>query len=130
MIDDDGLEVPGDRIRLEQALGNLVDNALRHGGGKVLVSARAAGDRIELHVADEGPGFPDEFLDQAFSRFARPDEARARGGSGLGLSIVRVIAEAHGGSAHVTNLASGADTWLSLPSDNGAEKVQTEAPTT
>jgi len=130
VIDDDGLEVPGDRIRLEQALGNLVDNALRHGGGKVLVSARAAGDRIELHVADEGPGFPDEFLDQAFSRFARPDEARARGGSGLGLSIVRVIAEAHGGSAHVTNLASGADTWLSLPSDNGAEKVQTEAPTT
>ena len=120
VIGDDGLEVPGDRIRLEQALGNLVDNALRHGGGKVLLSARAAGDTVELHVADEGPGFPTEFLELAFNRFARPDEARSRGGSGLGLSIVRVIAEAHGGSAHVTNLATGVDTWVTLPSGNGA----------
>jgi heavy metal sensor kinase len=120
VIDDHGLTVPGDRIRLEQALGNLVDNALRHGDGEVLLSSRAAHDAVELHVVDEGPGFPPEFLEHAFNRFARPDETRSRGGSGLGLSIVRVVAEAHGGSAHVANLSTGADAWLTLPSERDA----------
>lgn len=108
--------VAGDRIRLEQALGNLVDNALRHGDGAVRLSAGTTDAGIELHVVDEGHGFPPEFLDHAFNRFARPDETRARGGSGLGLSIVRVIADAHGGSAHVANLQpAGADAWVTLP---------------
>jgi len=111
-----GLRVRGDRIRLEQALGNLVDNALRHGGGEVRLSAAAADGRVELHVTDEGSGFPPDFLERAFERFARPDQARTRGGSGLGLSIVQVIAEAHGGSAHVANKdRGGADVWVSLP---------------
>jgi heavy metal sensor kinase len=109
--------VGGDRLRLEQALGNLVDNALRHGGGEVRLSAVAADGRVELHVTDEGGGFPPEFLGQAFERFARADPARARGGAGLGLSIVRVIAEAHGGSAHVASTdGGGADVWVALPS--------------
>ena len=108
--------VRGDRIRLEQALGNLVDNALRHGGGEVQLSAAAADGLVELHVTDEGTGFPPEFLGHAFERFSRPDQARARGGAGLGLSIVRVIAEAHGGSAHaVNNDGRGADVWVALP---------------
>jgi signal transduction histidine kinase len=111
-----GLRVRGDRIRLEQALGNLVDNALRHGGGEVRLSAAAADGLVELHVTDEGSGFPPEFVERAFERFARPDQARARGGSGLGLSIVQVIAEAHGGSAHVANQdRGGADVWVTLP---------------
>lgn len=110
-------QVLGDRIRLEQALGNLVDNALRHGGGKVRLSATSADGLVELHVADEGEGFPVGFISQAFERFARPDDARTRGGAGLGLSIVRAIAEAHGGSAHVTNRQeAGADAWVVLPS--------------
>lgn len=112
-----GFQVQGDRIRLEQALGNLVDNALRHGGGEVRLSAAPANGLVELHVTDEGSGFPPEFLGQAFERFSRPDQARVRGGSGLGLSIVRVIAEAHGGSAHVANKdRGGADVWVALPS--------------
>ena len=112
-----GFQVWGDRIRLEQALGNLVDNALRHGGGEVWLSARQANGLVELHVTDEGSGFPGAFLGQAFERFARSDQARTRGGSGLGLSIVRVIAEAHGGSAHVANSdRGGADVWVALPS--------------
>jgi len=112
-----GFQVWGDRIRLEQALGNLVDNALRHGGGEVWLSARQANGLVELHVTDEGSGFPGAFLGQAFERFARSDQARTRGGSGLGLSIVRVIAEAHGGSAHVANDGrGGADVWVALPS--------------
>jgi two-component system OmpR family sensor kinase len=112
-----GVQVRGDRMRVEQALGNLVDNALRYGGGEVRLSAATADGSVELHVTDEGSGFPPEFLAEAFERFARADEARARGGSGLGLSIVRMIAEAHGGSAHATNNdGGGADVWVTLPS--------------
>lgn len=116
VVADPGIIVPGDRIRLEQALGNLVENALRHGGGEVRLSAVTSVGLVELHVADQGGGFPPEFLAQAFNRFARPDETRARGGSGLGLSIVQVIAVAHGGSAHVANRdPAGADAWIALP---------------
>jgi two-component system, OmpR family, sensor kinase len=114
---EDGLLVRGDRIRLEQALGNLVDNALRHGAGEVRLAATKDNGVVELHVTDEGEGFPPQFLSQAFDRFSRPDQSRTRGGSGLGLSIVKMIAEAHGGSAHVANSRrGGADAWVALPS--------------
>jgi signal transduction histidine kinase len=109
--------VRGDRIRLEQALGNLCDNALRYGKGEVRLSAAQSNGLIELHVTDEGGGFPPELIERAFDRFARLDQVRARGGSGLGLSIVRAIAEAHGGSAQLANRnGSGADVWVSVPS--------------
>ena len=98
-----GDRVCGDRVRLEQALGNLVDNALRHGEGVVELSAARHGDMVELHVTDQGEGFPADYLAKAFERFTRADSARSGGGTGLGLSIVDVIARAHGGSAHVTN---------------------------
>ena len=111
-----GFRVRGDRLRLEQALANLVENALRHGGGEVRLSAASVDGVVELHVTDEGSGFPPDFLGRAFERFARADEARAGGSSGLGLSIVRMIAEAHGGTAHVTNNdGRGADAWIALP---------------
>ena len=112
----DGLCVQADRLRLEQALGNLVDNALRHGGGRVELAAAAADGAIELHVRDGGAGFPPGFLERAFDRFARADPARGGGGAGLGLAIVRTIALAHGGSAHAANRPpEGADVWLALP---------------
>jgi heavy metal sensor kinase len=111
-----GLELVGDRIRLEQALGNLVENALRYGAGDVGLSASTENGFVQLHVTDEGAGFPPEFLERAFERFTRLDAARGRGGTGLGLSIVRVIAEAHGGVAVATNRAGGgADVWVALP---------------
>jgi signal transduction histidine kinase len=104
-----------DPQRLEQALGNLVDNALTHGGGAVSLSVRVDGDRVELHVADEGTGFPDGFAERAFDRFSRADDARGRGGAGLGLAIVQSIATAHAGSAGVANReGGGADVWISL----------------
>jgi signal transduction histidine kinase len=110
------LRLRADRLRVEQALGNLVDNALRHGGGAVLLRAEAVNGRVELHVEDGGGGFPPAFLRHAFERFSRPDRARERGGAGLGLSIVRTIAEAHGGSADAANLSGGgADVWLAVP---------------
>ena len=111
-----GLRVRGDRLRLEQALGNLIDNALRHGGDVVQLDATAVDGRIELHVRDRGVGFPPDFLAQAFERFSRADSARARGGAGLGLSIVRAIAEAHGGTAQATSShLGGTDIRLTIP---------------
>jgi len=110
------MEVRADRSRLEQALANLVDNALRHGRGPVRIEARAQGAWLELHVLDQGPGFPIPFLERAFERFSRADEARSGTGAGLGLAIAAAIAHAHGGTAQAANRArGGADVWLSIP---------------
>lgn len=111
-----GVSVCGDRLRLEQALANLVENALRHGDGEVQLSATPVDGLIELHVTDEGSGFPPQFLGRAFERFARADGARAGSSAGLGLAIVLMIAEAHGGTASVANNdGPGADAWIALP---------------
>jgi signal transduction histidine kinase len=105
-----GLVVDVDPARIEQALGNLVDNALQHGTGAVTLFIRAAGGRVELHVTDEGSGVPPGFAKRAFDRFSQADSARSGPGSGLGLSIVQLIAAAHGGSARI----DGADAWLTI----------------
>jgi two-component system OmpR family sensor kinase len=113
---DDRAWVLGDRVRLDQAISNLVENALRHGEGTIDVHTRLADDQLEFHVADEGDGFPPEFLAAAFERFARADPSRPRGGVGLGLSIVQAIARAHHGHAHATNRSQGGtDVWIALP---------------
>ena len=92
-----------DPLRSRQALANLVDNALRYGAGDIRLAARAAGDAVEIDVSDEGAGFPPELVPHAFERFSRGDGARTRGGTGIGLAIVRVIAEAHGGTAVIVS---------------------------
>jgi signal transduction histidine kinase len=102
-----GLAVTGDRLRLEQAVGNLVDNALRYGSGTVRLSARPDDGGITLSVADEGAGFPTAFLPHAFERFTRADVARTRGAAGLGLALVEAVARAHGGHAIAANVPSG-----------------------
>jgi signal transduction histidine kinase len=81
----------------------------------VHLEARAAGHDVELHVRDEGGGFPDDFLPRAFSRFSRAEPGHSGGGAGLGLAIVDAIARAHGGAAGAAN-DGGADLWISLPS--------------
>jgi signal transduction histidine kinase len=97
----EGLRLCADPLRIRQALGNLVDNALRHGEGEVVLGARRAGAGVEIEVADQGAGFPPEIAEQAFERFTRGDRARTRGGAGLGMAIVRTIAEAHGGASAI-----------------------------
>jgi signal transduction histidine kinase len=107
-----------DRLRLEQALGNLVDNALRHGAGTVRLDGAIEDGMVELTVGDEGRGFPPEFLPHAFERFSRADVARGGGSAGLGLAIVEAIARAHGGTASAANGAGGgAEVRLTIPAD-------------
>jgi signal transduction histidine kinase len=110
------LRVAIDPLRSRQALGNLVDNALRYGAGEIRLSARGNGDAVEIDVSDEGAGFAAELRPHAFERFSRGDGARTRGGTGIGLAIVRVIAEAHGGTAEIVDTASnGATVRLRVP---------------
>ena len=110
------IELAVDREQVERALGNLVENALRHGSGKVRLRASGHDGAVELHVTDEGAGFDPDFLPVAFERFTRADEARGSGGTGLGLAIVAAVAHAHGGSAGATNRDGiGADVWIAFP---------------
>jgi signal transduction histidine kinase len=98
-VEDGEVTINADPLRMRQALGNLVDNALRHGAGDVVLRAGADDGGVALEISDSGPGFAPDIADRAFERFARGDRARTRGGTGLGLAIVRAIAEAHGGRA-------------------------------
>jgi two-component system, OmpR family, sensor kinase len=109
-------QVAVDRLRVEQALGNLVDNALRHGAGAVSLAAETRDGVIDFCVSDDGAGFPEAFLPRAFERFARADEARGGGSAGLGLAIAREIARSHGGDVRaVSPSTGGAVVTLSLP---------------
>lgn len=102
----DDVEVDVDRLRLQQALAALVDNAIRHTSNDVTVriSASKSEGSAELAVADSGPGLTADEAAVVFDRFSRGDRSRARktGGSGLGLSITRAIVQAHGGEISVT----------------------------
>jgi two-component system OmpR family sensor kinase len=110
-----GLDVRADPTRLEQALTNMVDNALHYGATPIRLTAVERNGFVELHVTDAGSGFTPEFLPRAFERFARADAGRTTRGTGLGLAIVDAIARAHGGSAHAANLVGGgADVWIAI----------------
>jgi two-component system sensor histidine kinase BaeS len=99
--------IHADPARLAQALGNLVENAMRHAprGGVVSVSARrtTAKHGVAIEVTDDGPGIPEAALPHLFDRFFRVEAARSPGGSGLGLAIVRTLVEAHGGTVTASN---------------------------
>ncbi|MBI4890400.1 MAG: HAMP domain-containing protein [Acidobacteria bacterium] len=118
---DSGLKVKGQRFRLEQALVNLMDNAVKFGkeGGVVRVESRQTeGGLVEVDVADDGIGIPSEDLPRIFERFYRVDKARSRaaGGTGLGLSIVKHVAEVFGGTVRVkSEVGQGSTFTLSLP---------------
>jgi signal transduction histidine kinase len=113
---EEGLVADVDPMRLEQAVGNLVDNALRYGAGPIELIAVRRGEMLQIHVADRGPGLPEAFLEEAFERFTRVEHSSSTGGAGLGLSIAASIAAAHGGRAQLVNRrGGGADAWLELP---------------
>jgi two-component system OmpR family sensor kinase len=103
----------GDPDRIAQALRNLARNAVEHtepDSGLVRLEVNRLGpDRLRFVVLDDGPGIPESERDRVFERFHRTDSARSRttGGAGLGLAIVRAIAEAHGGQVRATNPGAG-----------------------
>jgi signal transduction histidine kinase len=112
--------VLADRERVAQILRNLLTNALQHtpGGGSVTLRARPADGVVEFSVCDTGPGIPAEHLALVFERFHRvdPSRARATGGAGLGLAIVRRLVEAHGGTVRVeSEEGKGASFSFTLP---------------
>ncbi|GAA2844120.1 sensor histidine kinase [Crossiella cryophila] len=107
MVVDGPLHLTADPVRLRQALGNLVSNALRYTqpGGAVVVTGRVDEHEAVLEVTDTGIGIAAEDLPHVFDRFWRADKSRSRrtGGSGLGLTITRYLVEAHGGTIRVTS---------------------------
>jgi signal transduction histidine kinase len=103
------VRVMGDRARLGQAITNLADNAARHATSTVRLTLRERPDGASIVVEDDGPGVPAEQRDRVFERFVRLDASRGRssGGSGLGLSIVREIVLAHGGTVRMVDRTDG-----------------------
>jgi two-component system, OmpR family, sensor kinase len=113
-------EMCGDELRIRQAVSNLLSNGRAHTppGTEIVVRLDGTGEERLIEVEDHGPGIPEQHLSQVFERFFRvdPSRARASGGSGLGLSIVAGIAEAHGGRVEALATAGGGLTLrLALP---------------
>ncbi len=112
-------EIRGDRARLRQVLGNLIDNAVKYSpeGGEVEVQAFAADGLVRVSVHDPGPGIPREHQERIFEKFGRLEiPGSSKPGTGLGLFIARSIAEAHGGTLEVSPLPrEGATFVLALP---------------
>jgi signal transduction histidine kinase len=118
-VGDDADQLTADPVRLEQALSNLVANAIRHTpcGGMVDLEARHAVDAVALSVVDSGHGIAPQHLPHVFERFYKVDQARASadGGSGLGLSIVKAIVERHGGAITVDSRPGRTAFTMRLP---------------
>ena len=117
---DTGLRVHANTLLAEQAIGNLVSNAIRYApdGSCVEVAAHADRDAVAIEVRDQGPGIPERHLPRLFERFYRVEASRARegGGTGLGLAIVKHIAMVHGGSIEVASAPGRGSTFtLRLP---------------
>ncbi|WP_036286392.1 HAMP domain-containing sensor histidine kinase [Methylocystis sp. ATCC 49242] len=119
-----GLTVTGSRELLGQAVVNLVDNALKYGsrGEKpgIDVSAKRVGDRIEIIVADHGPGIAPADRDRVVGRFVRLENSRSRPGSGLGLSMASAVARLHHGVLRIEDNEPGLRVVLSLPAMRAA----------
>jgi signal transduction histidine kinase len=105
---DPGIMIRGDRHLLSQAVANLLDNALKYGGGEVRLSAHQHDGRAALEVSDSGPGIPENEREAVFDRFVRLEPSRSTPGNGLGLSLVRAVARLHGGSVALADAQPGA----------------------
>ena len=109
--------IHGDRELLTQMLANLVENALRHcpHGTAIELSVQRHGDRVVATVADDGPGIPAEEREKVFQRLYRLDESRSTPGNGLGLSLVRAIADLHGAKIELQDRRPGLGVTVDFP---------------
>ena len=106
----------GDRDMIQQAVANLLDNALKFSpdGGEIHLSAHESAGRLVIRVTDQGPGMPEEDMKRATERFFRGETARNTPGSGLGLSLVQAVAQLHGGDIELSDAHPGLDALLTL----------------
>jgi two-component system sensor histidine kinase BaeS len=122
-VDDAADDVTADPHRIDQAVDNLVANALRHtsGGGRVTLRAWREADRVVLSISDTGEGIAPEHLPHVFERFYKVDPSRPGGtaGSGLGLSIVKAIVERHGGTIRAASEPGRTEFTIELPQGEG-----------
>jgi signal transduction histidine kinase len=112
------VEVSGDRVRLEQVAANLVDNALKYTppGGRVTVDVAREGDQAVLRVCDTGAGIREDELPRIWERLFRGDTSRTERGLGLGLSLVKAVVQAHGGTVSVESRPGKGSTFaVALP---------------
>lgn len=112
------LACPADEIRLRQALGNLLDNAIKYNrrGGWVTFEAEVKDNEVIISVSDSGAGVAEGETEKIWERLYRSERSRSEKGLGLGLSFVKAIAEAHGGRAWVTSMVNeGSTFYVSLP---------------
>ena len=109
--------VDADAAQLERAFANLIENAVRHGGGRpVLVKSRRVGDKIIVRVVDQGPGIPQSEWQRIFEPFQHGGSSGAQGGAGLGLAIARGFVEANGGEIAVDSVpGQGSSFVVSFP---------------
>lgn len=121
--DEAAMLVEADPDRLTQVVSNLLENAVRHGGGSVAVTVRRVGDDLQLDVADDGPGIAWEHRSLVFSRYwqARGRTGAGNAGNGLGLFIVQGLVHAHGGRIEVLRRTGGATFRVSLPAHPDAQ---------
>ena len=119
----------GDRDMLQQAVANLLDNALKFSppGGTIRLDARVAGRLLEISVADQGPGIPAADRPRATERFFRGESARNTPGSGLGLSLVQAVAVLHGGTLRLEDNRPGLRAVVALPALTAANAPQTRS---
>jgi PAS domain S-box-containing protein len=121
VIDTGAISVPGDPVRLQQVVWNLVSNAVKFTprGGRIQVHLERVNSHVEISVTDTGQGISPEFISHVFDRFRQADQASTRqhGGMGLGLAIVRHLVEMHGGSVEARSAGKdkGASFTVSLP---------------
>lgn len=133
LVEESGLEidlqadgpvpVSGDPHLISQALANLLDNAVKYAphSGPLTVRAFRAGSEARLSVADRGPGIPEGEKDKALERFGRLEESRSTPGSGLGLSLVRAVADLHGGTVTLADARPGLEVTLTFGASRGPQ---------
>ena len=126
---DGDIRMVGDPHRLEQAVQNLVSNALRHTppGGAIRLAASRDHDTVRLTVTDNGVGIPEQHLPHVFDRFYKADQSRSGAGSGLGLSIVKAIVERHGGTVSVRS-RQGVETVFEITLSARAPDLRSRVP--
>jgi signal transduction histidine kinase len=121
-----GVPMHGNRELISQALANLLDNAIKYaapnaskpgavGATQIVVGAKNGAGRVELSVADRGPGIPEADRERAVERFVRLEQSRSEPGSGLGLSLANAVARLHGGELELQDNHPGLKSVIAVP---------------